>query len=69
MQGRLHTVWRALMAVALALAGWAPVILAVVYGGAYVISCFDALTAPGVPIEYRYESEAGTMLVSACPAK
>lgn len=35
------------------------------WGATYVVQCVQTLTAPGVPIEYRYESEAGTMLVRA----
>ena len=65
MLGLVHVVWRALMAVAGALAGWAPIVLAAVWGGVYVSNCLNALTAPGVPIEYRYESEAGTVQVVA----
>ncbi|MCH8978496.1 MAG: hypothetical protein IH945_04545, partial [Armatimonadetes bacterium] len=65
MLGLVHVAWRALLAVAGALAGWAPVLLAAVWGGIYVSNCLNALTAPGVPIEYRYESEAGTVQVVA----
>ena len=42
-----------------------PAALVAVWGGFYVVRCAQTLTAPGVPIEYRYESEAGTMLAKA----
>lgn len=43
----------------------APAVVLAVWGAAYVVACTQVLTAPGVPIEYRYESETGTMLVTA----
>ena len=46
-------------------ASWAPAALLAVWGGAYIVQCVQTLSAPGVPIEYRYESEGGTVLVKA----
>lgn len=42
-----------------------PAVLLLVWGGFYVADCVQALTAPGVPVEYRYNSELGEMLVVA----
>jgi hypothetical protein len=42
-----------------------PALIFLVWGGAYVVRCANALSDPGVPVEYRYESEYGEMLVRA----
>ncbi len=56
---------RLLANMALATVAWAPAILLAAWGGNYIVQCVQTLTAPGVPIEYRYDSDAGTMLVRA----
>ncbi|HXH60144.1 MAG TPA: hypothetical protein VNI20_02170, partial [Fimbriimonadaceae bacterium] len=64
MRGILHTSWRALLGSSKLLA-WAPTAVVAYWGGAYMARCVNTMSAPGVPIEYRYESDAGQMLVRA----
>jgi translocation and assembly module TamB len=42
-----------------------PAVLVAVWGGFYIANCVQALTAPGVPIEYSYKSELGDVTVFA----
>ncbi len=64
MRTPLRFAWRGLMFV-LGLGLRAPAVILAVWGGAYVVRCAHTLTAPGVPIEYRYESDRGMMLATA----
>lgn len=60
-----NSVWRATVGLSIFAAGWAPAAVIAFWGGSYFLRCLNAMTSPGVPIEYRYESEAGVVLVRA----
>ncbi len=64
MRNPIRTVWRSLMFV-LGVGIRVPAVILAVWGGAYVVRCANALAAPGVPVEYRYMSQRGEMLITA----